>query len=68
MIELPPPKRLREISSSLILEDEEMHQYRNRFGEEEYRTAIQHFLQQHYGISVKTESILATSGVSALQL
>jgi len=64
MIELAPPPKMRERASNLCLHNEVVHQYRNRFGEDEYRVAVQHFLERHYKIKVPYESILATSGVS----
>jgi len=64
MIELSPPKKMRERVANLCLTDETVHQYRNRMGEEEYRVAIKNFLARHYNINVPLESVLATSRVS----
>jgi len=64
MIELPPPKKLREIAAAFCLERNEIHQYRNRFGEDDYRDALVKFVERQYGTKIGKESILATSGVS----
>lgn len=64
MIELPPPRKLREIVSAAILDDSQQHinQYRNRFGEPPYLQAIQRLLEKHYATKVPLGAILATSG------
>jgi len=64
MIELPPPKKLREIAAQLCIEANGIHQYRNRYGDDEYRIALSGLLNRHYKANVPKESILATSGVS----
>jgi len=64
MIELPPPLKLREIAARICINGQEIHQYRNRFGEDEYRIALQSLLKKYYHTEVPKEAILATSGVS----
>jgi aspartate/methionine/tyrosine aminotransferase len=66
MIELPPPRLLREIVARSILDEshQELHQYRARFGETDYLAAIRNLLQKHYGVEVPQGAILATSGVT----
>jgi len=65
MIELPPPKKLRERVAKMCLEQEGIHQYRNRFGEDIYRDSIAELLRRHYGVSqASRDSVLAISGVS----
>eukprot|EP01089_Gocevia_fonbrunei_P021277 TRINITY_DN81_c0_g1_i1.p1 TRINITY_DN81_c0_g1~~TRINITY_DN81_c0_g1_i1.p1 ORF type:complete len:386 (-),score=67.54 TRINITY_DN81_c0_g1_i1:17-1174(-) len=66
MIELPPPRKLREIVSAAILDDTQQHinQYRNRYGEPPYLQAIQTLLEKHYNTKAPLTSILATAGVT----
>eukprot|EP01091_Cochliopodium_minus_P002263 TRINITY_DN12129_c1_g1_i1.p1 TRINITY_DN12129_c1_g1~~TRINITY_DN12129_c1_g1_i1.p1 ORF type:complete len:400 (-),score=99.87 TRINITY_DN12129_c1_g1_i1:166-1344(-) len=65
MIELSPPEKLRKITSDLILEDSDVHSYRNRMGENEYRESLLKISKVHYGIQNLTiDNIFATSGVS----
>lgn len=64
MIELAPPVKLRQIASEVCMQGHEVHQYRNRFGELEYREALQKLLKRYYHADVPKEAILATSGVS----
>jgi len=64
MIELPPPLKLREIAARICVEGAEVHQYRNRFGEDQYRFALQKLLKNYFHIDVPKEAILATSGVT----
>jgi len=64
MIELAPPLKLRQIAADVCLQGFEVHQYRNRFGENEYRSALQELLKKYYHADVPKEAILATSGVS----
>jgi len=64
MIELPPPIKLRERAANICLSGSEIHQYRNRFGEDEYRDALVQLLEKRYNTKVPKEAILATSGVS----
>ena len=66
MIELPPSKKLREITAETCLRGDEIHQYRNRMGEDVYRVAITNLLHKHYKVTDKItkECILATAGVS----
>lgn len=63
MVELPPPKKLRQRAADVLNQDE-VHQYRNRFGETEYRQAIQKILKEHYKVEASLDSILATAGVT----
>jgi len=64
MIELNPPEKLRNISSRVCLEGNEVHQYRNRFGEVDYRESIVKLLYMKFGCNVPNDAILATAGVS----
>lgn len=63
MIELPPPQKLRERTADICLHRDEIHQYRNRMGEMEFREGIVSFLEKNYCVKASTDSILATSGV-----
>ena len=63
MIELPPPRKLREAAATLMASDEG-HQYRSRRGEPEYLNAIQEILKTQYATNVPQEALLATSGVT----
>jgi len=66
MIELPPPRALREIVAADVLKDEapasDIHQYRSRMGERDYLNALRTLLKDHYATDVPEGSILATSG------
>lgn len=63
MIELPPPQKLRERTAKNCLELNEIHQYRNRLGEEVYRNSIATLLQNHYKVKEATkDNVLAISG------
>ncbi|ELR25549.1 aminotransferase, class I/II superfamily protein [Acanthamoeba castellanii str. Neff] len=68
MIELPPPRALREIVAADVLKDEapssDIHQYRSRMGERDYLNALRTLLKDHYATDVPEGSILATSGVT----
>eukprot|EP01118_Nematostelium_gracile_P006942 TRINITY_DN2250_c0_g1_i1.p1 TRINITY_DN2250_c0_g1~~TRINITY_DN2250_c0_g1_i1.p1 ORF type:complete len:393 (+),score=109.65 TRINITY_DN2250_c0_g1_i1:110-1288(+) len=64
MIELPPPKLLREIAADVCINHPEAHQYRNRSGEDEYRAGIVNLLSKFYNTNAPKEAILATSGVT----
>jgi len=68
MIELPPPRQLRELVAANVLQDEspysDLHQYRCRMGEPDYLGALRALLKRHYGVEVPEGSILATSGVT----
>jgi len=66
MIELPPPTKLREISSKALLDPKQfnIHQYRNRFGEPVFVNAIQTLLKKHYHVDVTTDCILTNAGVT----
>jgi aminotransferase len=68
MIELPPPRVLREVVAANVLKDEaphsDLHQYRSRMGERDYLAALRSLLKRHYGADVPEGSILATSGVT----
>jgi aspartate/methionine/tyrosine aminotransferase len=57
-IELPPPQLLRERSSDVLLNRNEVHQYRQRFGEDEFRNGIVQFVKAHYNLRVPKDSIL----------
>eukprot|EP00929_Paragymnodinium_shiwhaense_P123127 TRINITY_DN9662_c0_g1_i1.p1 TRINITY_DN9662_c0_g1~~TRINITY_DN9662_c0_g1_i1.p1 ORF type:complete len:392 (-),score=109.83 TRINITY_DN9662_c0_g1_i1:325-1500(-) len=63
MIELPPPKRLRETASKVVLEDN-VHTYRTRAGEEEYLEALSFMLKEVFGETVQASQILAVQGVT----
>jgi aspartate/methionine/tyrosine aminotransferase len=67
MIELPPPQKLRERTAKAVLEQEEIHQYRNRLGEEVYRDSIVNLLKNHYKVKdVSRDNVLAISGTIQL--
>jgi aspartate/methionine/tyrosine aminotransferase len=69
MIELPPPQKLRERTAKACLEQDDIHQYRNRLGEEVYRNAIASLLTNHYKVPGATkDNILAISGILPLLL
>eukprot|EP00005_Dracoamoeba_jomungandri_P000170 CAMPEP_0174253562 /NCGR_PEP_ID=MMETSP0439-20130205/2934_1 /TAXON_ID=0 /ORGANISM="Stereomyxa ramosa, Strain Chinc5" /LENGTH=356 /DNA_ID=CAMNT_0015334661 /DNA_START=6 /DNA_END=1073 /DNA_ORIENTATION=+ len=63
MIEMPPPQQLRELASKYSLSDD-VHTYRNRFGENTFRKGIQNLLEKEYNTTVTTDSILACQGVT----
>lgn len=66
MIELPPPRKLREIVAEDSLKDShEIHQYGARIGAKCYLEALTRFLKKHNDADVPVEAILATCGVSA---
>lgn len=64
MIELPPPEKLRvKISETATLPN--VHTYRNRWGEPDFRAALVTHLTRREGHSfLKTDNLLATSGVT----
>jgi aspartate/methionine/tyrosine aminotransferase len=66
MIELPPPRVLRQVVADHVLLDETpgsaVHQYRSRMGEPDYLEAIRRLLKNHYGTEVPEGSLLATAG------
>ncbi len=64
MIELPPPRVLREIVARSVLNEEsqDLHQYRSRMGEKDYLQALRNLLAKHYGVNLPEGAILATSG------
>jgi len=64
MIELNPPEKLRNISARVCIEGNEVHQYRNRFGEPDYRESIVELLSKKFGCNVPKDAVLATAGVS----
>jgi len=65
MIELAPPLKLRQLASQMCLQEDEIHQYRNRFGEDEYREALAETCQKRYkSPDVTKDHILATAGVT----
>eukprot|EP01117_Protostelium_nocturnum_P017492 TRINITY_DN711_c2_g1_i1.p1 TRINITY_DN711_c2_g1~~TRINITY_DN711_c2_g1_i1.p1 ORF type:complete len:392 (-),score=137.42 TRINITY_DN711_c2_g1_i1:1011-2186(-) len=64
MIELPPPLKLRQIAANIVSEGSEIHQYRNRFGEDEYRDALVTLQEKRYHTKITKNNILATAGVS----
>lgn len=66
MIELAPPRKLRELCAEGLLNepDAAFHQYRSRFGEPEYLASIRDLLKKHYNVDAPEGSILATSGVT----
>jgi aspartate/methionine/tyrosine aminotransferase len=68
MIELPPPRVLRQVVADHVLLDETpgsaVHQYRSRMGEPDYLEAIRRLLKNHYGTEVPEGSLLATAGVT----
>ena len=64
MIELSPPQTLRNLASELMREESDVHTYRNRFGEIEYREALVKLLKEYYNTeNIAFDNILATSGV-----
>jgi aspartate/methionine/tyrosine aminotransferase len=63
MIELPPPVTLRKIAGEVALLDN-VHTYRNRFGEKDYLEAIQSVNLTEYKSKVGVENLMATQGVS----
>lgn len=63
MIELPPPRRLREVAAEVALEDA-VHTYRNRFGELEYREGLSRMLKTMYSLDLSPAQILCTAGVT----
>eukprot|EP01087_Luapelamoeba_hula_P013666 TRINITY_DN390_c0_g1_i1.p1 TRINITY_DN390_c0_g1~~TRINITY_DN390_c0_g1_i1.p1 ORF type:complete len:390 (+),score=64.40 TRINITY_DN390_c0_g1_i1:118-1287(+) len=66
MIELPPPRKLRQICAEGLLNESEtdFHQYRARFGEPEYLEAIRTLLKRHYKVDAPEGSVLGVSGVT----
>jgi aspartate/methionine/tyrosine aminotransferase len=63
MIELPPPRKLREIASELVLEDT-VHTYRARAGEKEFLEGISGMLNNVFGEVVPPSQIQAVQGVT----
>eukprot|EP01006_Ploeotia_vitrea_P009592 TRINITY_DN22970_c0_g1_i1.p1 TRINITY_DN22970_c0_g1~~TRINITY_DN22970_c0_g1_i1.p1 ORF type:complete len:396 (-),score=45.31 TRINITY_DN22970_c0_g1_i1:155-1342(-) len=63
MIELAPPLELRKMLAEVTME-EEVHCYRNRFGEAEYRQAMVKLLKEQYNTELSIDNVLATQGVS----
>jgi len=66
MIELEPPLKLRQRTANTCLNGGVVHQYRNRFGEIDFRDSVVKMLQRHWKIAnISRENVLATCGVSA---
>jgi aspartate/methionine/tyrosine aminotransferase len=63
MIEFPPPKKLREIASQTVLRDE-VHTYRTRMGENDFRSSIADFVGKVYGEKIAAENVLGVAGVA----
>jgi aspartate/methionine/tyrosine aminotransferase len=65
MIELPPPRRLRELVAEECLRDShEIHQYGARIGGAPYLDAVVSYLKRRYGASVPRDGVMAIAGVS----
>ena len=65
MIELPPPRLLRELVAEEALRDSHLiHQYGARVGAAPYLDAVVAFLKRRHGVVVPREAVLATAGVS----
>jgi aminotransferase len=64
MIELPPPLKLRELAAFYATADD-VHMYRDRFGEKVFLDAIVSLLAKHYGINVEKKNLMAVQGVTA---
>ena len=64
MIELAPPRQLRQLCAEGLLNEEEghFHQYRARFGEPEYVNALRDLLKRHYNVDAPEGSVLGVSG------
>ena len=56
MIELAPPKVIREIAGSLLSSEEGGHQYRSRRGEPEFLSAVQGALKHVYAFAIAVPS------------
>jgi len=67
MIELPPPLKLRQLAADMCVAESEIHQYRNRFGEDDYRDALATLQSKRYrSPHVTKDCILATAGVTGV--
>lgn len=63
MIEFPPPAKLRAIAAQTVTRDE-VHTYRNRMGEQDYRSSMAGLVRSVYGEQVDAENVLAVAGVA----
>ncbi len=62
MIELPPPRKLRELVAEICLRDShEVHQYGARSGAAVYLDAVHQFLAQMYDVKVTENSIYCSA-------
>jgi aspartate/methionine/tyrosine aminotransferase len=64
LIELSPPERLIEITRN-TLNEQHVHQYRTRFGEDAYRDGLRNLIDNLYNVKLPREAFLATCGVTA---
>jgi len=63
MIEFPPPTKLRQIASELVVTDE-IHTYRTRTGELDYKESVAKMVEHVYGEKVEPANVLAVPGVA----
>jgi len=63
MIELPPTELLRGLVGTVAMKPD-VHTYRNRFGEADYRVGIKKLLSEDYKTTVIEDQILGVQGVS----
>lgn len=63
MIEFPPPAKLRELASKAVLSPD-VHTYRTRMGENQFRDSIASFVKKVYNEDVEPGNVLATAGVA----